>query len=459
MRAKLLLIFMLIIGISQQCFASAATPPANDFTPAIYLWFTLAIMMSRGLAVVKKFGLPIVTSEILAGIVLGNLHFFGIYTFTGMENNEIVRFLAEIGAMILMFEIGLETQLEDITAKLASGLKIALFGTVLTFIGGYFVIDFFYPESSNGSKILLGLISAATATGISGKVFKDLKILNSVEVKTVLTASLIDEVLSILCFAVLSGVLISGNINLNQLMISAAKTTGFFLLSIILGPRLTPILTKYSIKIHAGISMKIGILFMICTFYTWLAAELGLAPVIGAFIAGLIINPEYFKNFSQAKFLRDFKSIASHTSDENARNQIIKTVTLYEIRSLDELIKPLSNIFVPFFFTYIGLIFHLDDLLNISVVLVALALITVTLLGRIISGFSEHSRLNKLIIGLGMTPIGEAGLIFTITGSQLGLISDELISSIVLALVSITILAPIMLKIAVNKYGVKRVHL
>lgn len=458
MCSKLTLFVILAIGISLAGFALETTQFATDFTPAIYLWFTLAIMMSRGLAIVKKIGLPIVTSEILAGIVLGNLHFFGIYTFTGMENNEIVRFLAEIGAMILMFEIGLQTQLEDITSKLTSGLKIALFGTVLTFVGGYFITDLFYPQSSNGTKILLGLISAATATGISGKVFKDLKILNTVEVKTVLTASLIDEVLSILCFAVLSGVLISGKISLNQLMISATKTTGFFFLSITLGSRLTPLLTRYSIKIHAGISMKIGVLFMICTFYTWLAAELGLAPVIGAFIAGLIINPEYFKNFSQAKFLRDFKSIADHTSDENARNQIIKTVTMYEIRSLDELIKPLSNIFVPFFFTYIGLIFHLDDLLDISVILVALALISVTLLGRIISGYSEHSHLNKFVIGLGMTPIGEAGLIFTITGSQLGLISDELISSIVLALVSITILAPVMLKFVVHKYGVKHIY-
>jgi Kef-type K+ transport system membrane component KefB len=361
--------------------------------------------------------------------------------------------------MILMFEIGLQTQLEDISAKLGSGIKIALFGSVLTFLGGYFVCGVFYPDSTNGTKILLGLICAATATGISGKVFKDLKILNSVEVQTVLTASLIDEVISILCFAVLSGVMINGNFDLNQLLISTAKTTAFFLLSITLGTRLTPLLTKYSIKIHAGISMKIGILFMICTFYTWFASELGLAPVIGAFIAGLIINPESFKNFSQAKFLRDFKQIAAHTSDENARLQIIKTVNTYEIKSLDELIKPLSNIFVPIFFTYIGLIFNLDDLFSLPIVLFAVALIGISILGRVISGYSEQSRLNNLVIGLGMTPIGEAGLIFTMTGNQLGLISDEIISSIVLALVVITVLTPVLLKIAMHKHGVKRLHI
>ena len=197
--------------------------------------------------------------------------------------------------MILMFEIGLETQLEDISNKIGSGIKIALFGTLLTFSWGYYLTDLFYPTAPQGSRMLIGFwFVAATATGISGKVFKDLKIINSVEVQTVLTASLIDEVISIMCFAVLSGILITGNFNSNELVISAAKTTLFFLISITLGRRITPLLTRLSVKIHAGISMKIGILFMLCTFYTWLASVLNLAPVIGAFIAGLIINSRLF---------------------------------------------------------------------------------------------------------------------------------------------------------------------
>lgn len=99
----------------------------HDFTPAIYLWLALSIFMSRSLAIVKKIGLPLVTSEIFAGIILGNLHHIGISTFNGMENNEIIQFLAQIGAMILMFEIGLETQLEDITNKLGTRVKIKLY--------------------------------------------------------------------------------------------------------------------------------------------------------------------------------------------------------------------------------------------------------------------------------------------------------------------------------------------
>lgn len=458
MRNKLnfLLLISLVIAIPCYALTVGSTP---DLTPAIYLWLALSILMSRSFAIVKKIGLPLVTSEILAGVALGNLHFFGIQTFAGMENNEIIKFLAEIGAMILMFEIGLETQLEDISSKIGSGIKIALFGTLLTFIGGYYLTDLFYPTAPQGSRMLMGLVAAATATGISGKVFKDLKIINSIEVQTVLTASLIDEVISIMCFAVLSGILITGNFSSNELVVSAAKTTLFFLISISLGRRITPLLTRFSAKIHAGISMKIGILFMLCTFYTWLASMLNLAPVIGAFIAGLIINPDYFRDFSQAKFLRDFKYIAQHTTDENAKLQIIKTVNTYELKSLDELIKPLSNIFVPIFFTYIGLIFRVEDLANPKILCFTLAFVVISILGRIISGFSEQNRLNKWVIGLGMTPVGEAGLIFAITGNQLGLINNEIMSSVILTLVLVTILTPILLKIAIKHQNVKRIHI
>lgn len=457
MRNKLnfLLLISLVIAIPCYALTVGSTP---DLTPAIYLWLALSILMSRSFAIVKKIGLPLVTSEILAGVALGNLHFFGIQTFAGMENNEIIKFLAEIGAMILMFEIGLETQLEDISSKIGSGIKIALFGTLLTFIGGYYLTDLFYPTAPQGSRMLMGLVAAATATGISGKVFKDLKIINSIEVQTVLTASLIDEVISIMCFAVLSGILITGNFSSNELVVSAAKTTLFFLISISLGRRITPLLTRFSAKIHAGISMKIGILFMLCTFYTWLASILNLAPVIGAFIAGLIINPDYFRDFSQAKFLRDFKYIAQHTTDENAKLQIIKTVNTYELKSLDELIKPLSNIFVPIFFTYIGLIFQIKDLANPKILCFTLAFVFISLLGRITSGFSETNRLNKWVIGLGMTPVGEAGLIFAITGTQLGLINNEIMSSVILTLVLVTILTPILLKSAIKYQNVKRIH-
>jgi len=432
------------------CWAHSTTinqiPDHTYFTPAIYLWLALSILMSRGLSIVKKIGLPVVTSEILAGIVLGHLSLIGITIFNNINQNEIIQFLAEIGAMILMFEIGLETQIKDIKAKLTSGIKIAIFGTILTFSGGYYLSGLFYSGLPTSSKILIGVITAATATGISAKVFKDLKVLGTNEVKLVLTASLIDEILSILCFAIVSGIIISDNVSIENLIAITSKIALFFLVSITGGRRLAPLLTRLSIRIHGGISMKIGLLFFICTLYTWLASVLGIAPVIGAFIAGLIIDHEHFKNFSQAKFLRELKLIANHSSDEQTKNQIIKAVHYHETRSLDELVKPLSNIFVPIFFTYIGLIFKISDLVKPGIILFAIMLLLISLGGRIISGFAEKGNLNKVVIGLGMTPIGEAGLIFAVTGNQLGIINNDIMSAIILAVILITIVTPILIK-------------
>lgn len=451
------LLFLIFIGfLLSKAFATVVAPvDGQDFSSAIYLWLALSIAMSRGFTIVNKIGLPIITAEILAGMLLGNLDAFGINIFYHMYDNEIIKFMAELGAMILMFEIGLETRLSEITSKIGSGLKLALIGTILTFAGGYLATHLIYPEATNISCILVGLICAATATGISGKVFKDMKILNTIEVKTVLTASLIDEIISILCFAILSGVFITGKVNLNEFILATTKTALFLLLSISIGGRLMPLLVKWAVKIHAGISMKIGILFLICTFYSWLASVLGLPSVIGAFIAGIIINPEYFKNFSQSKVLRDLKHIATNTTDIHTRELIHKTVIHQEEKSLDELIKPLSNIFVPIFFTYIGLIFDYSALNNLHVLIFSFILILTSLFGRFITGFSEKGNLNKYVIGLGITPIGEAGLIFTIIGRDLKLLNEDMVASIILALIIISILSPILLKLAIKKKSLR----
>ncbi|MBY0379011.1 MAG: cation:proton antiporter [Burkholderiales bacterium] len=290
---KKLLLFILIVGVIFTANASNIVS-SNSHDPVIFLWLVVFIFLSRSLSIVKKIGLPIVVGEILSGIILGDLSNFGITIFQNVQSNQIIQFLAELGAIILMFEIGLESNLSDLAKNFRRGSVIALSGSIFTFIGGFLIAKYFIPYTTTLHDLLFGVITAATATGISAKTFKDMKILQSKEVKIVLVASLIDELVSILFFGIISSLILTKTVSWLNLSVGVTQVLGFFLFATIFGHWITPFITKWSIKIHAGINMKIGIILVICFLFSWIAYISGLATVVGAFIAGLMIDQIYF---------------------------------------------------------------------------------------------------------------------------------------------------------------------
>lgn len=448
-------ILILLSGIFYSHSANASGYSHIDSN--VYLWLALSLIITRGLSFIKKLGFPLVTSEILAGIILGNLSLCGITQFSSMTENPIIEFLANMGAIILMFEIGLSTDLIEIKKHLKSGINIALCGTLISFIGGFIVAKLLFTNLPTSGCLIIGMIACSTATGVSAKIFKELKITRTYEVKKALTTSIVGEIICVVIFAVISGVLMSGQVNVNQVGITVLKTIAFFTIAIIFGQYVIPLITQLSTRIHAGISMKIGIVFLICITFTWLASVFGIASVIGAFIAGAVINPIHFKGFSQSKFLRELKAQVAQVAEPCQRKNISQLIKKYENDNLDELIKPLSNLFVPIFFTYIGLSLKLEYLLNHMVIITALALLVTSYISWLIAAQISRAKLNKFVIGLGMTPIGEAGIIFAMVGQSLHLINDDIISTIVLALIITTFITPILLRFSIKKFGINYV--
>jgi Kef-type K+ transport system membrane component KefB len=455
----LLLIITLLIGTSFANAAHSSIDSSSNFNPIIYLWLVLFIALSRGLSVIKKIGLPLIVGEILAGVILGDLDLLGIQLFHDADQNSIIKFLAELGAIILMFEIGLESKLSDLRKNFNIGIKLAIYGSIFTFGGGFLISKYLIPNSTTNLNLLIGIICAATATGISAKTFKEMKLLATKEVKIVLVSSVLDEVLSIVLFGIISSMILDDIVNFTNLSTSIIQVIGFFGFAAICGQWITPLLTKWSTKIHAGMNMKIGVLLGICFFFSWLAYQMGLATVIGAFIAGLILDEIYFKSFSRASFFNKLSLVSSKITDPKLQKSLDEIILIQERRNLEEMLKPLAHVFVPMFFIYIGLLLDIKKLLHVETLIIIAALVIVSFTGRIIAGFMlREKKVNKLILGLGMTPIGEAGLIFAMFGKNIGLINSTTLAAIVAALVISAISAPIFIKIAVHYFGVNRVN-
>jgi len=428
----------------------------SNINPVIFLWLVVFISLSRGLSIVKKIGLPLVVGEILSGLILGDLNHFGIHIFNEAENDLSIQFMAELGAIILMFDIGLESKLSDLKKNFKTGFAVAVSGSILTFSSGFLISKYLTENPTTLSNMLFGIIIAATATGISAKTFKDMKIIHSKEVKVVLVASILDELLSILGFGIISSLIITHSVSLLNLSVSMAQVLGFFVFAAVFGQWITPLMTKWSIKIHAGINMKIGVLLVICFLFSWIAYISGLATVIGAFIAGLMLDKIYFESFSKSNFIVKLRHIALNLSDTATKQKLNELIEKQEERTLEELIKPLSHLFVPVFFIYIGLMLKVDTLLHVDTLLLVAFILILSFIGRLISGFfiRPSRKLNSLVIGLGMTPIGEAGLIFAMFGKNMGIISENSLAAIVASVVIAAVITPILIKIAINYKGI-----
>lgn len=425
------------------------------YDPIIYLWLVIFIFLSRSLSFVKKIGLPLAVSEILTGVILGQLHLLGINLFTPAENNTIIKFLAELGAIVLMFEIGLESKFSDLRKNFKRGINLAIIGSILTFAGGFAVSWLLIANSSLRLHLLIGLICAATATGISAKTFKEMNILHTKEVKIVLVSSILDELISIICFGVMSIMLINTTIDLFSIFKSLFHALVFFIFAAIFGRWVVPLITAWSTKIHAGINMKLGVLLTICFLFSWLAHILGLAFVVGSFVAGLILDEVYFKTFSRSNFLIQLRSLTKQVADDKLQTQLNNVINIQESKTIQELLKPISHLFVPIFFIYIGIILNISTLFDYKTLLITIGLLGISFFGRIVSGFAiRDDKINHLILGLGMTPIGEAGLIFAVLGKILGVIDEQVLSAIIATLVIASIMTPLLIKFAIKKYGV-----
>lgn len=455
---KILLIlgFVLLCGVIYANNLSQGNVVVSKETdPVIFLWLVVFIFLSRGLSIIKKIGLPLVVAEILSGVILGDLNNFGINIFKNAETNEIIHFLAELGGIILMFEIGLASKFSDLKKNFRKGFMVALSGTIFTFIAGFMVSNYLIDSPTIMRNLLFGIITAATATGISARTFKEMKILHTKEVQIILVASILDELISIFCFGIISALLLDTVFSMSKLSISIVQVLAFFVFAAFFGQWITPLLTKWSIKIHAGINMKIGVLMVICFLFSWVAHISGLATVVGAFIAGLILDQVYFSSFSKSNFFHSLRSISNRVNDEEIKNELSTLIVHQESKNLEELIKPLSHMFVPVFFIYIGLMLHTQVLFQPKTLILTSTLLCVSFIGRILSGYLVRKPgLNKLVIGLGMTPIGEAGLIFAMFGSNLGIINEVTMAAIVATLVISSIITPILIKMAINLKGI-----
>jgi Kef-type K+ transport system membrane component KefB len=413
----------------------------------IFLWIAIILLAAKFAGLVERVGQPAVLGELVIGMILGNLYLVGFNYFEPVKVNEIIVFLAELGVVILLFQIGLESNIVEMQKVGMRATIVAIVGVIVPFgLGTLLVGPFLIPESmiheghAFNTYLFLGATLTATSVGITARVFSDLGKLHIPEAKIVLGAAVIDDVLGLIVLAVVSAIVSTGSVSVMTVMWILGKAVLFLGGTAVLGQMLAGYIGQMFSAVHQGVGMKFTLAISLGLIFAYLAEFIGLAPIVGAFAAGLVLEPVHFKSFKDFELIEDlYKEIES--LEPEIRESLRKTIRSHSKHQVEELISPVGFFLIPIFFVLTGMNVKLETMFDPSILMVGAALTLAAVAGKYVTGFFAGD-VNKAVVGWGMVPRGEVGLIFANVGKQLGVVTDEAFSVIVIMVIVTTLITP-----------------
>jgi Kef-type K+ transport system membrane component KefB len=382
-------------------FAAAAE---GDLAGVLLDLFTILLAAKLGDELLKRLGQPGIVGEILAGVLIGPS------VLGWVAPDAVFQVFAELGVVFLLFWVGLETRLSDMRAVGAAATTVGVLGVVFPFAGGV-ALGFALGDGS-AEAIFLGVALTATSVGITSAVLIELGVVKTAAARTILGAAVIDDVLALLLLAVATGLADNGSLDVGDLALVVGISLAFVAFFALVGTRVTQ---RWPRLLHAPRFAESPLLpaVLVCLGLAALAAEVGLAAVIGAFLAGMIV---------------------AETREQHP---------------IEREVAPLYAFFPPFFFVFIGAELDLGTLagggaLALFAGLTVLAVVTKYLgawLGARALPFRE-----RRVVAIGMIPRGEVGIIVAGIGATAGVVGDERFAVIVAMSVATTLLAPPLLR-------------
>jgi len=421
----------LAVAVSTMPSLASEGGHSDPAAPVVLALAVILVAAKFGGDLATRINQPAVLGELLVGVVLGNVSLLGLQVFEPIGTNAFIDMFSRVGVIILLFEVGLESTVGQMMKVGLSALLVALGGVVTPFVLGYFTTRWLLPEHSTYVALFIGATLTATSVGITARVLKDLQKSQLPEARIILGAAVIDDVLGLVILAVVTGVIAAADkgteLALSDVAFTLFKAVAFLVGSLVLGVWLSPKLFHLASQLKARmVLLAFGLGF--CFGLAWLADFIGLAPIVGAFAAGLILEDVHFK---------DFKDKDEHT--------------------LEELVNPISYFLVPVFFVLMGMRTDLKSFTAPGVLSLAAALCVVAIAGKLVAGLGALGKgVDRLSIGVGMVPRGEVGLIFASIGSQLTVkgervVEPNIFSAVVVMVIVTTMVTPPVLKWSLNR--------
>ena len=417
-----------------------AAQDGHDAATSLAL-LAMVLFLGKLSSLVERFGQPAVLGELLMGLVLGNLHLLGIGWFEVLRGDGHLAFIAELGVVILLFQIGLESDLHAMRKVGLRAFLVAVLGVAVPFaLGVWLVGPVFFPQESMNAHLFFGAALTATSVGITARVFQDMGVLARPDAQIVLGAAVIDDVLGLIILAVVSAVVTTGSVSMLGIVVIAGKALLFLLGALLLGQRFARRIGWFFSRINTGVGMKFTIALCFGLLMAYLAQLIGLASIVGAFAAGLVLDEVVFRNYDDPAMVRDIRKVLQ-AAPEALRVRLERIMDYHATRHLEGLLMPVGHLTIPVFFVLTGFQVDLAVLADPKLILTALAVILVAIISKMAAGLVAGP-VNKWLVGVGMVPRGEVGLIFASVGQRLGVIDGAAFAVIVIMAMGTTLVTP-----------------
>jgi len=392
----------------------------------LFLQLTVILLAARVMAeVAGRLGAPPVIGELVAGVILGPS------VFGWVAPEPAIKLLAEIGIILLLFEVGLETDAASLVRTGRASLQVAIYGLVLPFGLGFVLAHGAFGLGLLPSLFVGGTLTA-TSIGVTVRVLSDLGRQQAREGRVVLGAAVLDDVMGVVLLALLYEFSIGGGVS----AANAGKVVLFIGLFFLLA---TPAAKAISIVIDRfdAVSPIPGLIpttiVSLVLFFAWLAHAVGAPELLGGFAAGLALSRRFFLPFG----------VAIRTRPEFAER-------------IEDQMKPVIHLFTPIFFVMVGLSLNLRlvDWGSPTIWLLSGSLFLVAVVGKMAGAFLiRETPIRRLLIGLAMVPRGEVGLIFAELGRTAGILADEAYAALILVIASTTVAPAFVMKWVYARYG------
>jgi len=416
------------------CGAAWANEGGGHSDPVGPVLLELVVLLAAaklGGAAFLRVGQPAVLGELVAGVVLGNLALV-----TG-ESALLTRFahdvttpgtpmdiLARLGVVLLLFTVGLESNLDAMLKVGVTSLLVATIGVVCPFVLGWGVSTWLLPGQADPmTHVFIGATLCATSVGITARVFQELGRLDQDESRIVLGAAVIDDVMGLVVLAVVSSMITAKAtgqaLAVGSVLMLVLVAVGFLVVAVLGGRWLAP--RAYGLASHLqGEGLLLITSLAICFLLSAAAGAIGLAPIVGAFAAGLLLDHVHYKDLNERQGTE---------------------------HDLEELLAPLTALLVPLFFVQMGMTVRLDTFGQAGVLGFAALLTLAAIVGKQACGLAVGKGLDRISVGVGMIPRGEVGLIFAAIGRQLHIggqpvIGDVANSAVVIMVIVTTMVTP-----------------
>ncbi|GGB54777.1 cation:proton antiporter [Deinococcus soli (ex Cha et al. 2016)] len=364
-------------------------------------WVVLAAAVFG--AVASKLGVPAVVGQVLAGILIGPS------VLSLVRPDEFLLSLAELGAVFLLFMVGLETRFRDLLSVGKEALLVAVLGIAFPLALGFgFGL---WQDQGNVSALFVGTALVATSVGITAKVLQEMGVLDARFAQVILGAAVIDDILGLTLLAVVSGLGAGESMSAGQVGLILGLSVGFVALVLAVG---IPLVRRFQPRLrNLSLSRMFNVAIVVGLGVAALSTVAGLAPIIGAFLAGMVL--------AEVKDEVEFESK----------------------------VHALESFLAPVFFVVVGLQLDLGVLGDPVVIVAGLILTVLAVIGKVAGGLigaRSMGRRQSLLVGVGMVPRGEVGLIVASLGLAAGVIGKQVYAEVLLMVLLTTVLAPLVLR-------------